>query len=127
MNQILWDQCVEYHGHECPGLAIGYRACEIAKEKLGLTFKEDEELVCIVEMDTCPIDAIKFITGCSVEKGDLIVNKTGNAAFSFLNEDTGESIRLVLHPLDKSVDRMESKKFILEASENEVFGMIPSI
>lgn len=26
MNQKLWQKCVEFHGHECPGLAIGRRA-----------------------------------------------------------------------------------------------------
>lgn len=29
------DECVAFHGHECPGLAIGYRASEIAKEFFG--------------------------------------------------------------------------------------------
>ncbi|MBV5307454.1 MAG: formylmethanofuran dehydrogenase, partial [Desulfobulbaceae bacterium] len=28
-----WERCVEFHGHSCPGLAIGYRACEAAREK----------------------------------------------------------------------------------------------
>mgnify|MGYP000912035627 CR=1 FL=1 len=32
MNQELWKKCVEFHGHECPGLAIGFRACEAAME-----------------------------------------------------------------------------------------------
>lgn len=127
MDQSLWEKCIEYHGHECPGLAIGFRACEIAKEKIGLTFAPDEELVCIIELDSCPIDAIKFITGCSVENGDLIINKTGTAAFSFLNEDTGESIRLVLNPLNKTMDKEASKRFILEAPAEDVFGMIQSI
>ena len=26
MNKELWEKCVEFHGHECPGLAIGYKA-----------------------------------------------------------------------------------------------------
>lgn len=38
MDQVLWDECVRFHGHECPGLAIGYRAAEIAKEQLGAVF-----------------------------------------------------------------------------------------
>ena len=39
MNRELWDKCVGFHGHECPGLAIGFRACEAAVEKLGCPFQ----------------------------------------------------------------------------------------
>lgn len=47
MNKELWKKCVEFHGHECPGLAIGFRACEVAVEKMNLKFSSDEEIVCV--------------------------------------------------------------------------------
>ena len=25
-NKALWKKCVEFHGHECGGLTIGYKA-----------------------------------------------------------------------------------------------------
>ena len=127
MDQVLWEKCIAFHGHECPGLAVGFRACEIAKEEIGLTFSAEEDLICIAELDSCPIDAIKFIAGCTVEKGNLRINKTGNAAFTFFNEDTGESIRLVLNPKDKNMDKEASKKYILEGPAEQVFGMIKGI
>ena len=24
-NKVLWKKCVEFHGHECGGLTIGYK------------------------------------------------------------------------------------------------------
>ena len=36
MDQALWEKCVAFHGHQCPGLAIGYRAATLALEHLGL-------------------------------------------------------------------------------------------
>ncbi|BBB89655.1 MAG TPA: hypothetical protein PKA28_14090 [Methylomusa anaerophila] len=27
------DKCVQFHGHECPGLAIGFKAYEAVREK----------------------------------------------------------------------------------------------
>ena len=33
-----WQRRLEFHGHSCPGLAIGFRACEAARERLKLTF-----------------------------------------------------------------------------------------
>ena len=28
LDHSFWDKAVAFHGHECPGLAIGYKACE---------------------------------------------------------------------------------------------------
>ena len=25
-NKVLWNKCVEFHGHSCGGLTIGYKA-----------------------------------------------------------------------------------------------------
>lgn len=37
MKKELWERAVDFHGHECPGLAIGARACEaaIARMEIG--------------------------------------------------------------------------------------------
>ena len=32
----LWEKCVGFHGHECGGLAIGFKAALYARELLGL-------------------------------------------------------------------------------------------
>lgn len=46
----LWEKCVAFHGHECGGLTIGYKAALYAADLLELTFSSDEEVVCISEM-----------------------------------------------------------------------------
>ena len=63
MEKQLWEKCVEFHGHECPGLAIGFRAFYVAKEKLNLNFSKDEEIVCVTENDACGVDAIQVLSG----------------------------------------------------------------
>ena len=34
INTELWNKCVEFHGHECGGLTIGYQAAINAKQLL---------------------------------------------------------------------------------------------
>lgn len=46
----LWEKAIEFHGHECPGLAIGFKAALAAREYLGCKQSGDEEIVCISEM-----------------------------------------------------------------------------
>ena len=62
----LWEKAVAFHGHACGGLTIGYRAALYAIELLDLTFSKDEQVVCISENDTCSVDAIQVILGCSI-------------------------------------------------------------
>ncbi len=122
MNIELWNKCVEFHGHECPGLAIGYRVCEVAKEKMNLKFSIDEELVCVTENDACGVDAVQYITGCTLGKGNLIYRDTGKMAFSFFRRDKDESIRLVFKNNSKNeMTRDERQKHILEASCEKLF------
>lgn len=123
MNKELWKKCVEFHGHECPGLAIGFRACEIAKEKMDLTFAPDEELVCITENDACGVDAVQVITGCTIGKGNLIYRDTGKMAFSFFSRRTGESLRVIVKNNDKDEKRTrdERKIHILEDPWGDIF------
>lgn len=121
IDRELWEKCIVFHGHECPGLAIGFRACEAVKEKLGVTFSKDEEIVCVTETDACGVDAIQVITGCTLGKGNLIYRDRGKQAFSFFVRSTGESIRIVLKPNNKEMTREERKAYLLEAAIDELF------
>ena len=90
MNKELWDKCVAFHGHSCPGLAIGFRAATLALELLGLEEgAKDEELVCVTENDACGVDAVQVVTGCTMGKGNLIYRGTGKMAFSFYCRRSG--------------------------------------
>ena len=51
MEQQLWEKAIAFHGHACPGLAIGVRAATEAIKRLNLSFSEDEEVVCVTEND----------------------------------------------------------------------------
>lgn len=123
MDKELWKKCVEFHGHECPGLAIGFRACEIAMEKMGFKFSSDEQVVCITENDACGVDAVQVITGCTMGKGNLIYRGTGKMAFSFFDRKNNKSIRLVLKSFNLGKDRKEKERYILEGPCNEVFDI----
>ena len=74
-------KCVEFHGHTCPGLAIGFRAARTLMERLGARKAPDEELVAIVETDACGADAIQVMTGCTFGKGNFFSRITENMPF----------------------------------------------
>ena len=114
-NQELWERAVSFHGHVCPGLMIGYRAAIHAAELLNLHFSEDEEVVCVAENDSCSIDAIQSILGCTMGKGNLILRIRGKQAFSFYNRENGNSVRLVQKAIESDMSRDEKMTFLAEA------------
>jgi len=89
-----FEDAVSFHGHVCPGLAMGYRVAETALRLLGVDRPHDEELVAIVENDTCAVDAIQVVTGCTFGKGNLVFNDYGKGVFSFFSRDKKKGIRI---------------------------------
>lgn len=123
MEQNLWEKCVAFHGHECGGLTIGYKAALYAIELLELNFSEDEQVVCISENDACGVDAIQVILGCSVGKGNLLFHTRGKQAFSFYNRRTGRSVRLVLRDKPEGMTRAESFAYFQSLEPKQMFDV----
>lgn len=117
----LWEKCVAFHGHECGGLTIGYKAALYAIELLDLHFSDDEQVVCITENDACGVDAIQVILGCSVGKGNLLFHLRGKQAFSFYNRTTGRSVRLVLKDKPQGMSRQESFAYYQSLAPQDMF------
>ncbi|MFA5331280.1 MAG: FmdE family protein [Methanoregula sp.] len=109
-----YEDAVAFHGHTCPGLALGYRAVEYAMKFLGASRSGDEELVAIVENDACGVDAVQAIAGCSVGKGNLILRDIGKHAYTFINRKTGTAIRLVQRP-EPLTERLDPRAADLRA------------
>jgi formylmethanofuran dehydrogenase subunit E len=86
-----------FHGHWCPGLAMGIRVAELALQEIG-PHAGDEEVVAIVEADNCAVDAIQYFTGCTFGKGNLIHRDYGKNAFTFVRRSDGKAIRIVARP-----------------------------
>ncbi len=58
MEDKLWEQVAVFHGHKCPGLAIGYKVSLLALKHLDIKDDiNDEDIVCIAETDACGVDA----------------------------------------------------------------------
>ena len=94
ISEEMIQKTVAFHGHMCPGLAIGIRAAEVALRDIG-PHAHDEEVVAVVETDMCGVDAIQSLTGCTFGKGNLIHLDYGKNAFTFYRRSDGKGIRLV--------------------------------
>lgn len=90
-----YQKAIDFHGHCCPGLTIGYLAAKAALAHLNVTRAQDEELVAIVESDGCGIDAVQALLGCTLGKGNLIFKDLGKQAYTIGSRQTGKAVRIV--------------------------------
>jgi formylmethanofuran dehydrogenase subunit E len=97
---------VAFHGHLCPGMLIGYRTSKIALAKLRAGRAEDEELVAIVENDSCSVDAVQFMTGATFGKGNFIFRDYGKQVFTFIRRSDGKALRVSLRANGREPDNL---------------------
>jgi formylmethanofuran dehydrogenase subunit E len=101
-------EAAEFHGHTCPGIAIGYRIAKYVKEHYPRS--QDEELVCIAENKSCSIDAIQFMLGCTAGKGNLLFKDYGKQAFTFYSRDKNKALRIYFRGgILKGMDELRQK------------------
>ena len=115
---VDFQACARFHGHVCPGLAIGYGAVKAGSRLLELSAAEDEEIVAFVENDSCAVDAVQVLLGCTFGKGNLIFRDWGKQVFTFLDRGAGRAARVSLkgrlphsnerHTLKKKIDAGEA-------------------
>jgi formylmethanofuran dehydrogenase subunit E len=123
MNEALWEKASQFHGHKCPGLAIGFRTVEAVREKMGVSQSEDEELVCVTENDACGVDAIQALLSCTFGKGNLIYKGSGKQAFNFFARSNGKKLRVCLKPNEhRNKDRDAWQDYLLNAPLDEIFS-----
>lgn len=105
MNCLMkkFKDVVDFHGHACPGLALGYRVALFALKRLGKKAL-DEELVAIVENNSCAVDAIQSITGCTFGKGNLIFRDYGKQVYTFIRRTSQNTVALKGNGLRISVE-----------------------
>ena len=97
IDEQTLERVVDFHGHMCPGLAMGVQAAQIALREIGPHAK-DEEVVAVVETDMCGVDAIQFLTGCTFGKGNLIHRDWGKNAYTFYRRSDGRAVRIAARP-----------------------------
>ncbi|MBW3575702.1 MAG: TraR/DksA C4-type zinc finger protein [Actinobacteria bacterium] len=97
IDERTLERVVDFHGHLCPGLAMGVHAAQIARREIG-PHSPDEEVVAVVETDMCAVDAIQFLTGCTFGKGNLVHRDYGKNAYTFFRRSDGRAVRVVGRP-----------------------------
>jgi len=122
-----YQDIIAFHGHSCPGLAIGYRMTRAALAFLSSSRSADEELVAIVENDACGVDALQYLSGCTFGKGNLIFKDYGKHVYTLYNRKTKRGARVVFNdghvPEGMRQDREKFIKWLLSAPDETIVSL----
>lgn len=121
-DEISFEEVVAFHGHSCPGLAIGYRMTQAGLRALVDDRAEDEELVAIVENDACGVDAVQYLAGCTFGKGNLIFQDYGKQAYTFYHRAGGRAVRVTAKERQGAQEETREDRMLrlLSAPEEDV-------
>lgn len=118
----------EFHGHICPGLMIGWRAAQAAAKALDLKASQDEELVAVVENDSCSVDAFQALLSTTFGKGNLKWLDHGKQVFTVIDRNKNRAVRVSFigdrkkhQKPDGSMDREAFMDELLNAPQEELF------
>ena len=124
---------VQFHGHLCPGLVMGYIASKLGLERIGAERSEDEELIAIVENDSCAVDAVQVLSGCTTGKGNLFLRDYGKMVFTFAARPSGRAVRVSLkHKSEPKIEQLSEGsqerrdleiQFMLQQPADELFSI----
>ncbi len=121
----LMEKATRFHGHICPGLAIGVLAAKYVLEH-GFKYSPNEEVVAVVENDNCSIDAFQALLGTTYGKGNLIHQDYGKLNYYFYNRETEKAIKLSLKSKafgKKKLSKHERIKHLLDSKPENIFSI----
>jgi len=105
---------IAFHGHSCPGLAIGFRMTTAALDFLSGTRAVDEELVAIVENDACGVDALQYLAGCTFGKGNLVFRDYGKQVYTLYSRGSGRGVRVVFNEENLPGNARENREHFID-------------
>lgn len=111
-DPITIQDCIDFHGHVCGGVSLGYVLANFAMQQLGAVRGDD--LYARMECQNCLVDAVQCVTGCTTGKKNLEVLSGGPMALTLVRRETGKGIRAVISvTMPEGLSKAEARDHIL--------------
>lgn len=90
-------KAAQFHGHICPGLALGVLSATRVMQELYSRQEDPSEYTLTAEMQNCPVDGAMFVTGCTPGTHRYRQGDPEKMCFYLKNKD-GKGWKISLHP-----------------------------
>lgn len=132
IEKTPWEQVIDFHGHTCPEIALGYRVAQIAKRELGTLYEPEPTITVTADTHSCALDAFQIINKATYGRGNLIVNDKKLHVYHFQKIGQFEELQISvrseileqisdteeqLNTREKQTKNLETIRFIFSTEE----------
>ncbi|AHF06756.1 formylmethanofuran dehydrogenase subunit E family protein [Desulfitobacterium metallireducens] len=128
VEKTPWEQVTDFHGHTCPGIAIGYRVAVLAQKEMGIRPTSDSELLIKAESRSCALDAFQIINKATIGRKALMIEDTHQPIYWFHFAGTQELLKISVNSaLMKRLDSSHPGPLSPREKQNRNLEMIQLI
>lgn len=94
VEKTAWERVIDFHGHTCPEIALGYRVAQIALRELGIRPAPNSELSFVAYTHSCALDAFQILNQVTYGRGNLSVEEKEKHTYHFQYSGTAEGVQI---------------------------------
>ena len=95
---MTFKKIVDFHGHLCPDLVVGGKACQYVQELISSKAFPDHNISIIAENSTSALDAIQIMLGATVGNQRLQIMDFGKHNYTIIGKNGETGVKLSLCP-----------------------------
>ena len=134
VEKTPWELVIDFHGHTCPGIALGYRIAQLAQREMGIRPTPDSECLVKAYTQSCAIDAFQVLNHATIGRRTLILEEMEKHMYEFhftgteeilvftISPDVLEHLTVLhsetLSPREKQNKNLEGVQYILSLEES---------
>lgn len=99
VEKTPWEQVIDFHGHNCPGIALGFRIATIAQREMGIRPTVESELLVKAYTQSCALDAFQILNRTTIGRGTLMFEEKNEAIYEFHYTNTDEVLKITVSPV----------------------------
>ncbi|MGI1657796.1 MAG: formylmethanofuran dehydrogenase subunit E family protein [Desulfitobacterium sp.] len=83
VEKTPWELVIDFHGHTCPGIALGYRVAQLAQREMGIRPTPDSEVLVKAYTQSCAVDAMQVLNKATLGRRALMIEETQQHLYQF--------------------------------------------
>ena len=98
VEKTPWEQVIDFHGHTCPEISLGFRVAQIAARKMGIKPSAGTELRVTAYTHSCAVDAFQILNHATYGRGSLKVEEKHEHRYLFEYSGTETRVEITILP-----------------------------
>lgn len=139
VEKTPWELVIDFHGHTCAGIALGYRIAQLALREMGIRPAPNSECLVKAYTQSCAVDAFQVLNRATVGRRALIIEESHQHIYQFHFTGTEEILQFTissevlehlgsfrsenLSPREKQNKMLEGVQYILGLEESSFCTM----